>query len=95
MAPSLGVFRPPTRASPLKAGRRSHSMTRFKEKARIDHALDSGDPSELRWAVWYCRSRLSIPCPPRAQKHWRDLLAKVEAKLNVASSGAQAGGKPT
>jgi hypothetical protein len=64
-------------------------MTRFKEKARIDHALESGAQAELRWAAGYCQMRLSILATHRHDKHWRELLAKVKARLDTVTGPAE------
>jgi hypothetical protein len=64
-------------------------MTRYKEKARIDRALESGVPRELRWAAGYCQMRLSILATPQHEKHWRELLAKVKAKLEAVAGSAE------
>jgi len=60
-------------------------MTRFKEKARIDRALESGVPRELLWAAGYCEMRLSILATQQHEKHWRELLARVKAKLEAVT----------
>ena len=65
-------------------------MTRFKEKARIDRALESGVPRELRWAAGYCEMRLSVVTTQQHEKHWRELLAKVKAKIEAVTGSAEA-----
>jgi hypothetical protein len=52
-------------------------MTRFKEGARIETAINSGDPEELNWAKDYCEMRVEY-APKNQRKYWRKLLSKIE-----------------
>jgi hypothetical protein len=59
-------------------------MSRFPELRRIESAIDSGNERELRWALAYCESRLSVSSMRQHQKHWHAMIAKVQAALDQA-----------
>jgi hypothetical protein len=56
-------------------------MTRFKELKRIEMAIHQGNEQELKWALQYCRMRLSIVTMKVHEKHWRKRIKKVQAAL--------------
>jgi hypothetical protein len=60
-------------------------MTRFKEQARIDAAIDHRNLSELVWAEEYCRMRLSIAPRKDHQKYWKNMRRRVMAALATES----------
>ena len=62
-------------------------MSRFPELGRIEQAIEKKDDRELRWALAYCESRLSISTLRQHQKHWQALIARVQAALEVVSGG--------
>jgi|GEM_PF-1402156 len=57
-------------------------MTRFKELARIERAIHENDAAQLKWALSYCRIRISIAATKSQGKYWSQLLAKVESKFS-------------
>jgi hypothetical protein len=60
-------------------------MSRFPELRRIENALANEDDRELRWALAYCESRLSISPTRQQEKHWQALITRVQAALDVLS----------
>lgn len=62
-------------------------MSRFPELRRIEQAIEKKNDRELRWALAYCESRLSISTVRQHQKHWQALIARVQAALDVVSDG--------
>jgi hypothetical protein len=56
-------------------------MTRFKELKRIETAINHGNKEELNWALQYCRMRLKIVTMKQHEKHWNNLIRKIEAAL--------------
>jgi hypothetical protein len=62
-------------------------MSRLPELRRIERAIEAKDDRELRWALAYCESRLSIGTVREHRKHWQSLLDRVHAALAVAESG--------
>ena len=62
-------------------------MSRFPELRRIEHAIEKKDDRELRWALAYCESRLSISTMRQHQKQWQALIARVQAALDVVRGG--------
>lgn len=65
-------------------------MTRFKEGRRIEAAVNSRNGDELKWALSYCRMRLSIAVRKDHRKHWLQLAEKVTRALralDLADSG--------
>jgi hypothetical protein len=61
-------------------------MSRFPELRRIERAIEKKDDRELRWALAYCESRLSISTMREHRKHWQSLIARVQAASGVARS---------
>jgi hypothetical protein len=61
-------------------------MSRFKEKERIERAIETGVVSELLWAMQYCDMRLSLAQPRQHEKHWRTLLARVHDSMESGGS---------
>jgi hypothetical protein len=59
-------------------------MTRFAKLRRIECAIELKDEGELRWALAYCRSRLSISKLQQHRKHWQSLIDRVQAALDDA-----------
>lgn len=53
-------------------------MTRFKELKRIEVAIESKNPADLRWAMSYCKMRLRIANRKDHQKYWRQLEEKLK-----------------
>jgi hypothetical protein len=69
-------------------------MTRFNELRRIEKAIEHKDPSELRWAEWYCRMRIQVAVRKDHVRHWRELGGKVETALreldaNTTTEGSE------
>jgi hypothetical protein len=54
-------------------------MTRFKELRRIESAIEHENASELQWARDYCKSRLQFAKLKDHQKHWRNLIRRIDA----------------
>ena len=50
-------------------------------------AIETQDEGELRWALAYCESRLSISTMRQHQKHWQSLVARVQAALDGVRGG--------
>ncbi len=50
-------------------------MSRFPELRCIEQAIEKKDERELRWALAYCESRLSISTLRQHQKHWQALIS--------------------
>jgi hypothetical protein len=63
-------------------------MSRFPELRRIESAIENEDDRELRWALAYCESRLSIGATRQHRQHWEALIARVRAALDAVSGGA-------
>jgi hypothetical protein len=61
-------------------------MTRFKELARIERAIENGDSVDLRWAEAYARSRVRIAVNKRHRKYWSSLLRTIEAAISSSAS---------
>lgn len=57
-------------------------MTRFKEKRRIDKAIEHKNIEELKWALNYCRSRLSIAPLESHVKRWKKQIKLIEAAIS-------------
>ncbi len=62
-------------------------MTRFKEKRRIDAAIDHGNKAELEWALSYCamRIRLATTTMKHHEKHWRAIERGVREAIRKAA----------
>lgn len=58
-------------------------MTRLKELQRIENAIKNGDIAELQWGVWYCEMRLKIATMKQHEKHWNNLLRRINTALRV------------
>jgi hypothetical protein len=52
-------------------------MTRFRELARIEAALENRNVTDLRWALGSCKMRLSIAARKEHIKHWKRIEKKV------------------
>jgi hypothetical protein len=52
-------------------------MTRFKELSRIEAAIENRNVADLRWALGYCKMRLSIAARKEHMKHWKRVENKV------------------
>ena len=52
-------------------------MTRFKELARIEAAIKYRNEADLRWALGYCKMRLSIAARKEHVKYWKQVEKKV------------------
>jgi hypothetical protein len=52
-------------------------MTRFKELARIEAAIEYRHVADLRWALGYCKMRLSIAARKEHIKYWKRFEKKV------------------
>jgi hypothetical protein len=52
-------------------------MTRFKELARIEAAIEKRNETDLQWALGYCKMRLSIAARKEQKKHWKQIEEKV------------------
>jgi hypothetical protein len=63
-------------------------VTRSKELKRIEGALETTDPAELRWAATECRLRLRFVTKKRGGGRWRSLLGRIEAALRQAGVDA-------
>ena len=57
-------------------------MTRFKERRRIERAIEHRDQVDLRWASEYCRMRLQLARTKQEISHWRQLEKRVLAVLD-------------
>ena len=55
-------------------------MTRFKEKKRIDAAIEHENKTELEWGLGYCQQRLAIAPLKSHQKHWKNLKTKIRGR---------------
>jgi hypothetical protein len=66
-------------------------VTRFKEKRRIDEAIDHGNKSELEWALSYCAMRLRLAKTKHHEKHWRIVGRSVRAAIEKAERDDVAG----
>lgn len=60
-------------------------MTRFKEKRRIEAAIQYSNPDELKWALEYCKMRLKLSPMAHHEKYWRKILENVENAINIAN----------
>jgi hypothetical protein len=58
-------------------------MTRFKELARIEAAIENGDLDELRWAAAYCTMRLSILSRKEHIAYWESVRRKVASAIKT------------
>jgi len=58
-------------------------VTRFKELRRIENALKHRDERELRWALSYCKMRLSIGVRKDHTKVWEVRRRQIEAALGL------------
>lgn len=56
-------------------------VARFKEKRRIDAAIDHGNKTELEWASSYCAMRLRLARTKHHEKHWRAIEQRVRAAI--------------
>lgn len=56
-------------------------MTRFKELARIEAAIEHENKPELRWALDYAQTRVRISPNARQKKYWQNLERKLESAL--------------
>ncbi len=65
-------------------------MTRFKEKRRIDRAIEHSDEPELRWALAYCEMRLRIAPMKHHEKHWHAVEKKVRDAIESIEQGRAA-----
>ena len=54
-------------------------MTRFKELARIERAIESPHEAELRWAEEYCLMRIRIAPNSASERPWKNRLKQVRA----------------
>jgi hypothetical protein len=52
-------------------------MTRFKELARIETAIQHRNTSDLQWALGYCKMRQSISTRNEQIEHWKQIEKKV------------------
>jgi len=60
-------------------------MTRFKELARIEAAIKHRDESDLRWALEYCRMRVSNCTRKHGVQRRKQIERRVMAALEVPS----------
>jgi len=60
-------------------------MTRFKELARIEAAIKQGNDADLRWALDYCKMRLSIATRREHLMHWKQVEKDVTQALERTS----------
>jgi len=60
-------------------------MTRFKELARIQAAIEHKNESELRWAAEYCQMRLRVATRKDHAEYWRGVEREVTALRSVAT----------
>jgi hypothetical protein len=60
-------------------------MTRFKELARIEAAIKDRNESDLRWALDYCKMRLSIASRKEHLKYWQQVEKDVLQALECTS----------
>ena len=58
-------------------------MTRFKELSRIEDAIEHRNEAELRWALGYCKMRLSISESNHHIKYWEQIEKKVNQTLDI------------
>lgn len=56
-------------------------MTRFKELARIQAAINHKNEPELRWAVEYCQMRVRIATRKDHAKYWSGIERDVTDAL--------------
>jgi hypothetical protein len=61
-------------------------MTRFKELARIEAAIEHKDEVDLRWALDYCKMRLSISAHKEILKHWKKIEKDVIQALETLTN---------
>jgi hypothetical protein len=52
-------------------------MTRFNELARIEAAIEHHNEGDLRWALGYCKMRLSISVRKEHIKYWKQIENNV------------------
>jgi hypothetical protein len=64
-------------------------MTRFKEKRRIDAAIQNGDFAELKWALNYCQMRIKLSHVSHHEKYWRKIIKNVEGAINRAKMNSR------
>jgi hypothetical protein len=57
-------------------------MTHSIELARIESAIENGDEDELRWAMNYCKMRLSVATLPEEVQFWKRTEKEVVKRLN-------------
>jgi hypothetical protein len=53
-------------------------MTRFKELSRIEAAIENKDEPELKWALSYCKMRISVAFNKRHVQAWRSREQAIE-----------------
>ena len=58
-------------------------ITRFKELARIEHAIEEQNETDLPWALQFCRMRLSIATRKDHLKHWSTIESRVKGALDA------------
>jgi len=58
-------------------------MTRFKELARIEAAIEHRDEPALRWALAYCKLRISNCDRKQGVQHWKRIEKKVMEALEI------------
>jgi uncharacterized membrane protein YciS (DUF1049 family) len=59
-------------------------MTRFKGQRRIDKAIEHENIGELKWALSYSKSRLSIAPLKSHVKRWEKQIKLIEAAITNA-----------
>jgi len=65
-------------------------MSRFKEKRRIDAAIDHENKAELKWALGYCEMRVkaarSVLTMRKQEKYWLGMEKRVREALEPNKS---------
>jgi hypothetical protein len=60
-------------------------MTRFKELARIEAAIQQQNKSDLQWALNYCRMRVSISARKEHLDYWKKIEKDVIQAIESSS----------
>jgi hypothetical protein len=60
-------------------------VTRFKELVQIESAIEHQNESQLRWALSYCKMRLSIAVSKEHIQYWKKIETDVLKALQLSS----------
>jgi hypothetical protein len=78
LAALMDANQQPKKPDPCKTGSIKRVMTRFKELSRIEAAIENKDEPELKWALSYCKMRISVAFNKRHVQAWRSREQAIE-----------------